>query len=160
MKTIHNFRDFGGYSTQNGLRIRQGLLYRSGNLAHASEQDLTAIASLGIKTIFDLRIAAEIINDPDKIPVHAKIKAFNIPRQPIRESESRSIKQLLSMMFGKECKIDYLQLAKTMYQSYAIDTLDEFSTILKMIGNSDNLPILVHCTVGKDRTGVVVSIIQ
>jgi len=64
------------------------------------------------------------------------------------------------MMFGKERNIDYAQLAKTMYQSYAIDSLDEFSTLLKMLANGDNLPILVHCTAGKDRTGVVVSLIQ
>jgi protein-tyrosine phosphatase len=55
MEAINNFRDFGGYKTQNGMRLKKGLLYRSGELSQATDADLAHLASLGIKTICDLR---------------------------------------------------------------------------------------------------------
>ncbi|MBE9524240.1 MAG: tyrosine-protein phosphatase [Chloroflexi bacterium] len=160
MKSVHNFRDFGGYCTENGARIKTGLLYRSGSLSHISDQDLVTLSSLGLRTIIDLRTSEERIKDPDRIPENNIIRTHNIPMRPIRNSESRSIRQLISLIIGEERKIDYAQLAKITYQSYAIDFRAEFSELLKMLSDSANLPILIHCTAGKDRTGVVVSIIQ
>lgn len=159
-KTIHNFRDFGGYSLQNGARIKKGLLYRSGNLSRISDEDHAALSLLGIKTIVDLRTSMEIMKHPDRTLNIEDMHFVNIPMHPIRDSESRSFMQLLSMLFGKERKVDYALLAKITYQSYAIDFLSPYSTILKLLADRRNLPILFHCTAGKDRTGVVVSIIQ
>jgi protein-tyrosine phosphatase len=158
--SIHNFRDFGGYVTQNGARLKKGLLFRSGNLSRVSDEDLAALSSLGIKTIVDLRTPIEIMKHPDRTLDIDDIQFVNIPMHPIRDSESRSIKQLISMMVGKERNVDYALLAKFTYQSYAVDFLIPYSTILKLLANRSNLPILFHCTAGKDRTGVVVSIIQ
>ena len=56
---IHNFRDYGGWSVAGGGRVREGLLYRSGQHVGATEQDLAAIADLDIRTVIDLRGTSE-----------------------------------------------------------------------------------------------------
>lgn len=56
---VRNFRDVGGLPTADGRRVRYGVLFRSGHLAHATEDDAAFLASLGLHTIFDFRNAAD-----------------------------------------------------------------------------------------------------
>ena len=44
---IHNFRDYGGYAARDGARLKQGVLWRSGQHVDASEDDLTKVAAIG-----------------------------------------------------------------------------------------------------------------
>jgi protein-tyrosine phosphatase len=52
---VHNFRDYGGYDTGQGARIKHGLLWRSAQHGDASKDDLEAIHALGIANVIDLR---------------------------------------------------------------------------------------------------------
>jgi len=54
-----NFRDLGGYATQDGRRVRRGLLYRSGQLSQLSDSDHESVARLGISVVCDFRADAE-----------------------------------------------------------------------------------------------------
>ena len=54
-ETIRNFRDFGGYDSRFGWRVRMGRLYRSGHHAEASEDELARMDALGIHVQADLR---------------------------------------------------------------------------------------------------------
>ena len=56
---IHNFRDYGGWKTRSGGQVRTGLLFRSGHHVEATDEDLAAIAPLGIHTVIDLRGESE-----------------------------------------------------------------------------------------------------
>jgi len=56
---VHNFRDYGGYKTASGARVREGLLWRSAQHGDASDADLNAIHALGITTVIDLRGPSE-----------------------------------------------------------------------------------------------------
>ena len=160
MEKIHNFRDFGGYETQDGLIIKPGLLYRSGSLANTSDIDLTKFSSLGIKTIIDLRTNMERNNNPDRINGNPQINSIHIPIKVTMHDESRFIFQLFSLMFGKARKIDYHEAMKQAYQEYVTDFRTEFSEILRLVSQGNNLPILIHCTGGKDRTGFACSLIH
>ncbi len=42
---VRNFRDVGGLPTVDGLRVRYGRLFRSGHLAHATEEDAAFLSS-------------------------------------------------------------------------------------------------------------------
>ena len=64
MQGIHNFRDYGGYETGDGGRVRTGLLYRSGQHVEAEDDDLAALDALGIKTVIDLRGISERERNP------------------------------------------------------------------------------------------------
>ena len=55
LKTVWNFRDLGGYATANGEVIQSGLVFRSGDLNRLEREDASTIASLGLRTVVDLR---------------------------------------------------------------------------------------------------------
>jgi len=160
MEKIHNFRDFGGYKTQNELMIKQGLLYRSGSLANTSDNDLKKISALGIKTIIDLRTKKEKNNNPDRISDNSVTKSVHIPIKVTMHDESAFIWQLLSLLFGKARTIDYGEAMKQVYQEYVTDFSLEFSQIIRLVSQGSNLPILIHCAGGKDRTGFACCLIQ
>jgi len=160
MNAIHNFRDFGGYQTRNGMQIKKGLLYRSGDLSKATDADLNEISALGIKTICDLRSERERLVEPDRVPDGDVVTFFNIPMRPIVDYHARSLRRLFSLMFGKERRMDYIGESYKAYREYATGYLPQLKSLFKHISNPDNLPLLVHCSAGKDRTGVVSSLIQ
>ena len=160
MELIHNFRDFGGYKTQNGTHLKKGLLYRSGDLSKASDSDIEYIASLGIKTVCDLRSEYERQKEPDRTPVAKPFTFFNIPMRPIVDYHGRSLRRLFSLMFGSERKMDYIAESYQAYREYATNYLPQLKALFHRISILENLPILIHCSAGKDRTGVVSSLIQ
>jgi protein-tyrosine phosphatase len=160
MEAINNFRDFGGYRTQNGARLKKGLLYRSGDLSKATDADLEHIASLGIKTICDLRSEAERKREPDRVPAAKPFTFFNVPMRPIVDYHARSLGRLLSLMFGSERRMDYVAASYQAYREYATSYLPQLEALFRRISNPENLPVLIHCSAGKDRTGVVASLVQ
>ena len=160
MESINNFRDFGGYRTQNGTRLKEGLLYRSGDLSKATDADLEYIASLGIKPVCDLRSELERRKEPDRVPTARPFTFFNIPMRPIIDYHGRSLRRLFSLMFGGERKVDYVAEFYQAYREYATYYLPQLKALFQRISNPVNLPVLIHCSAGKDRTGVVSSLIQ
>jgi len=160
MESINNFRDFGGYQTHNGMHLKTGLLYRSGDLSKATDADLEQIHALGIKTICDLRSEGERKFEPDRVPAAKPFTFFNIPMRPIVDYHGRSLGRLLSLMFGYERKIDYVTLSRQAYRDYATRYLPQLKALFQRISDPENLPVLIHCSAGKDRTGVVSSLIQ
>ena len=63
---IHNFRDFGGYATACGRRLKSGRLFRSANHHHASDADLARMRELGLAVIVDLRQPDERTREPSR----------------------------------------------------------------------------------------------
>lgn len=160
MEAINNFRDFGGYVTQDGKHLKKGVLYRSGDLSKATDADLDDISSLGIKTICDLRSAEERRMAPDRVPVTTPLTFINIPMRPIVDYHARSVRRLLSLMFGRERRINYTAESHIAYREYATNYLPHLRAMFHHISDRANLPVLIHCSAGKDRTGVVSSLIQ
>lgn len=160
METIYNWRDFGGYRTQSGLMIKKRLLYRSGSLAGASDLDLQELPSLGIRTICDLRTHQEKSNWPDRISGNSPIRSIHIPVKVKSYTEPRSISLLFSLISGQARELDYDQVSREVYQEFVSDFRPEFSQVIKLVTERDNLPILIHCSGGKDRTGFACSLIQ
>jgi protein-tyrosine phosphatase len=56
---VHNFRDLGGYPTNNGRITAYNTFFRSDSPHLMSVEDQTKICSMGISTIVDLRFPAE-----------------------------------------------------------------------------------------------------
>ena len=66
LEGVENFRDFGGYRTASGKRLRAGRLYRSASHGRATDADLNEIAALRIAVVVDLRRRHERERDPSR----------------------------------------------------------------------------------------------
>lgn len=133
-----NFRDVGGLPARVGT-VRRGMLFRSGNLARLKPAGTRALAALGIRSIIDLRDDDEVAHAPsrlDGIEVH-------VTRLPLFLGSVESF-------FSNDVSLADL------YRSLVDESA---ATIVEAVrGIAEGTPVLVHCTVGKDRTGVTIAL--
>lgn len=135
---IENFRDIGGYQSRYG-ETSFGVIYRSASLSYASKDDVDKIASLGIKTIIDLRDDEAKANLPDKTSLDSRFNTVFLPVNGNGRVPS-----------SYEDGIDsYLEMLEDPLKA---------RNIFKAIINSPK-PLLLHCTAGKDRTGCFIMMI-
>jgi protein-tyrosine phosphatase len=80
--------------------------------------------------------------------------------RPIVDYHARSLHRLFSLMFGRERRTDYIAESYKAYREYATSYLPQLKALFQRISHPENLPVLIHCSAGKDRTGVVSSLIQ
>lgn len=71
LQGVVNARDLGGYRTTDGRVVRTGLVYRSGELAEATDADLAALTTRAVRSVHDLRTGYERVLSPDRIPAGA-----------------------------------------------------------------------------------------
>ena len=151
-----NFRDIGGYKSSDGRVVKEGLFFRSANLVNLSKNDLQMLKDLNIKTIFDFRDESEILSSPSDIVEN--INYIRIPAMPQLKSniaQLGSIKEMMENMFDKN---NAFELLKEAYYNLPVNN-PAYKKLVKLMQNDSNLPILMHCTAGKDRTGVGSAII-
>jgi protein tyrosine/serine phosphatase len=147
---IHNFRDFGGYATACGRRLKSGRLFRSANHHHASEADLARMRELGLAAIVDLRQPDERAREPSR---RWNGFACELVQNDLTENHLDFIALLqssdLSAGWFHDHSTDFY--ARAPYEPRHVDLFRRyFQTLARTEG-----AILVHCAAGKDRTGLI-----
>lgn len=142
-----NFRDFGGYSTESGRRVRWGQLYRSGELSGLSEADRRFVASLGLDAIFDLRIPQENERAPSALPDREAARVTRVPLYPGSAHAYRE--QLLA---GTATAAGLAEVMEAINRDLARDHHTDYGELIRGVARARG-PILIHCAAGKDRTG-------
>lgn len=153
MKTIHNFRDFGGYGTTDGRRLRLGRLYRSGTLDEAQDADLQTLQTIGLKTIVDLRAPREKKKELPRIDGARRIDV------PI-ELENRAREKLQPLMTKHGAEEEVVDILRQFYRELADEAWPQASELFKVLLNAEAYPVLIHCRAGKDRTGFLCALVQ
>lgn len=144
---VPNFRDMGGYATNDGRQVKRGLFYRSAALGKMTPADKEKFSALGIKTIFDYRDDEEASKNPD--PAFEDVTNIRIPaklntlaKMPTNEKTPTSFyKRVTPAMFTE------------LYTQMAFDN-PSFQQLMKVAQNPAQLGLLHHCAIGKDRTGI------
>ena len=137
-----NFRDIGGYPTKEGKKIKKGIYFRTGRQDRMSEKDLAELKDLKISTQIDLRKPEEIL-DQGKGPLeNMGADYINIPIIPDGGSDQ------LSRLVGDT------GISGKRYLGYLEFGPESWLKIFEILANKDSLPVVLHCTAGKDRTGV------
>ncbi|MCX5280297.1 MULTISPECIES: tyrosine-protein phosphatase [unclassified Streptomyces] len=156
---VRNFRDVGGLPTTDGRRVRPGQLFRSGHLAHATEEDAAFLSSLGLHTIFDFRNAADQkLEGPDvELP---GVRNVNLPLSDpadgsefwkmVRDGDLDQLRALLGDGKAADRMIGS-------YRAIITERTAEHSRVLRSMAE-DGVPALMHCAAGKDRAGLSIAV--
>lgn len=143
-----NLRDLGGYRSADGRRVRFGRVFRSASLAGLTEADLTAFAATGIRTVCDLRGEREATRAPSRLPTAGAVEVVRLPIEP---RVGASLRDLL--VREEATGEDVHDLLRTAYAAYATDHLPRYRSLFDLLLREERLPLLFHCSAGKDRTG-------
>ncbi len=150
-----NFRDLGGIRTSDGHVLRSGMIFRSGELSHLTASDFDALSPLHIRYVFDLRTDSE----RTAAPTHwTGDQASMMPISvgfPASEDPSQSMKRIFANGTGPDQVKDGM---KAITVQIALDGAPEIGTILHDLASGDE-PAIIHCTAGKDRTGIVTAVL-
>lgn len=148
-----NFRDLGGYRTRDGRVVRWGQVYRSGMLSQLEESDLEALAGLDIRLVCDFRSRNEAQRYPDRLPDGATA-AYRAMPMTMEGNRWLQIARLFwhRNNLGRLLQAGYTQVV--VGQNAAV-----VGATLRALADPANRPAVLHCTAGKDRTGVIAALL-
>jgi protein-tyrosine phosphatase len=139
---VLNARDVGGLVGEYGT-VRTGRLLRSACLDGLNAEGVATLTGLGLKTVIDLRTPLEREHRPNLVAGLDGVAEINV--------------ELLKTL----AELDELppESPREMYR-YLVDTCGPgIVVVLEHLARPDALPALVHCLVGKDRTGLTVALL-
>jgi protein-tyrosine phosphatase len=149
-----NVRDLGGLPTADGRRTRYGVLYRADGLARLSDADVAQLAGLGLRTIIDLRYDAERAKAPDRLPSADPPAFFHRGFMPQGSLE------MFEGVNKRRCDGDEaFDLMRRNYGRIPFEHTAELGDALHHLLEPERAPQLIHCTSGKDRTGILVALV-
>jgi protein-tyrosine phosphatase len=142
-----NFRDLGGYATEDGRHVRWGQVYRSGELGKLTEADLAVLDRIGIALVCDLRSDSEVDALPD--PVGAADEQLRLAVN----DESVDVAAITAAISAGDLSSLSPTLLLDGMPKVALDFTDNWRDLLLRISDPANRPTNFHCTAGKDRAG-------
>lgn len=151
-----NFRDIGGYLTQDAPQLRFGRIFRSDNLARLTDSDWEIIKELGVSQIIDLRRSDEKARSQTRAPRNSGIDIIEIPI----DVEILGKSELIEHIFSREIKRITNEDMAQMYQDLLAKSRSELAQTVSLLLDPAQASTIVHCTAGKDRTGLSVALVQ
>lgn len=161
---LFNFRDTGGLPRVDGGQTRQGVLYRSDALSGVTAAGLEALASTDIGVIVDFRTPQERQAAPDRLPTSRSFRAVDLSiLQGAMADLAQSFFRGGSAPSPGDIAAALAQVPTLgdLYVSMLQGGAKSFVEVARLIAASseaDRTAVLVHCTAGKDRTGVATAL--
>jgi protein-tyrosine phosphatase len=146
-----NFRDLGGYPGKDGRAVRWRQIFRSNHLGHLTEADIGVLRSLGLKRAFDLRGAEE---RAAAVCAFEAIAVHSLPIEPTVVAELQALLDAGSPLSSAEAA----DAMRNSYRSYVRQNTPRFRALFTHL-LEDHVPLVIHCTAGKDRTGFASALI-
>ena len=152
LETGQNFRDLGGYPTEDGRRTRWRRLFRSGSMSRIAGADVGRLNALRIDTICDLRTNAERSRHPTAWCAGNAIAIWHRDH----EHSSGAIAPLLAQ---SHLTVDGVRAAmQDAYRNLPYEQAPSYRQLFLQVA-SGRLPLVFHCSAGKDRTGIAAALL-
>ncbi|MDR1975441.1 MAG: tyrosine-protein phosphatase [Campylobacteraceae bacterium] len=136
----YNVRDLGGYKTADGKTVKWGKMFRSGDLPQLSAYDIAYLENIGIKSVVDFRSEGERTAAPDTTLATVTDRyEFPIDAGSVLTTGETTEENYQALIEGNK---NFATTFKDEFKSYFAEAMDEA-----------NLPLLFHCSAGKDRAG-------
>lgn len=165
----HNFRDLGGLPLRDGGSTARGVFYRADALHGLTAAGKAALAASDIGVIVDFRSDAERTIAHDKLPHSRHIREVHLPllqgamSHMIKQAvEARLLGDHLAAGRAAEKALENLPSLAELYASMLEHAAQPFADVARLIaGEEPDEPsaVLIHCSAGKDRTGVCAAVI-
>ncbi len=142
-----NVRDLGGLHTSDGRVIRSRQVIRSDNPKGMTDQGQLDLSNLVAPAlVVDLRMVLEVTHEGYTIG-HESAQMVHLPMLP----QSGITPEQIEAGGADNLVDDYLQQIEINAPSII--------EALRLMANPENRPLVVHCTAGKDRTGIVIAVL-
>jgi protein-tyrosine phosphatase len=144
LEAVHNLRDLGGYPTSDGGTTRWGVTYRADGVYRATEADRAVLLDLGIRAIVDLRTDVEL----------AERGTLSLPGAKFLHAP-----MVLSTWAHHEGMhdVDTVDFLVERTGEMLVEGAPQLARIFDVL--SGDAPALFHCAAGKDRTGIVATLV-
>jgi protein-tyrosine phosphatase len=148
---VHNFRALAPYPLKGGGHIRPGMVYRAGALDLMTEADCAYLSDVaGIATVLDLRHADELAIWPIEHALQDRVAPLSLfPEAVSQEGLIAELNGLYGMGPSPQRYLHYLAIGGP-----------QFAQAFELLSRAETYPVLVHCTAGKDRTGVLLGLLM
>ena len=143
LEGTYNLRDLGGYGTLDGRTTRWRTFFRSDSLHRLPPAAQTTLLDYGVRTVIDLRrsdelhVAPNVFASSPAVTYHQVSLLVDTP--PMRGVRPRPLVETYWMILDER--------------------QEQLRQALATLAAPEGLPALVHCTAGKDRTGVLVALV-
>lgn len=161
---LPNTRDLGGIRTQDGRHIRPGTLFRSGALDRGTRADLDALVNrFEIRTVIDLRRACAPESRDAVLLSGAPVRCVNAGMdglRPLIPSPLRNTRWAFAIEL-KKLNLFPRAYQKHMYEAmlFERDNQAALTTAFEIFLSPPDGAVLWHCTIGKDRTGLLAALL-
>jgi protein-tyrosine phosphatase len=142
-----NFRDLGRYDSGDGSTVRPGCLYRADGPHLLTDADAAMLNSLGLATIIDLRTRAEGDLHGRYSDRATGASELHLPLADVLPDPAA----LASWSDPRTLSAYYWELLSSGH--------DSICEALAVLTDPSSYPVLLHCSAGKDRTGVLSAIV-
>ncbi len=146
---VFNFRDLGGYPTQDGRTVRWRTIFRADGLGRLTVEDLDVLRPIGLRTVVDLRTKREI-DERGRFPHEDYPVAFHhlsvIDQTWDREAAIRE-------------NLPPTEFLHRTYREMLVDGAPRFAAAFDVLADPNALPAVFHCAAGKDRTGLLAALL-
>lgn len=141
-----NVRDLGGYRAGDGRTVRWRTLFRADGLHRVEAADRDVLAALGWRTVLDLRTVVEVesgsyVRDGVDV-VHLPLLRETWDAAALAAHDAEPVAFLAAR---------YLEMAE--------HGADAIAAAFEVLAASTRLPVVFHCSAGKDRTGVLAALV-
>lgn len=138
-EALLNARDLGGLAAMGGL-VARGALVRSDSLFRLTAAGRAAMFSHGVRTVVDMRTASEVAARPDPLEPADGVAYVHVPQQTEDDWKVAGAPHVDRLTF------DLAMLERCR---------PSFARIAQVIAGAERGGVLIHCEVGKDRTGLM-----
>ena len=143
-----NVRDLGGHATDDGDTTRWGSVIRADSVRALTDAGWESLVAHGVTTIVDLRSHGELAADP---PRDAPVEVVHLSVLPEQDDPVWAELDVGSADVEKHKELFYVEWLRRWG--------DRFAAAVAAVGEAPAGPVVVHCQVGKDRTGLVVALL-
>ena len=150
INSVSNFRDVA-----IGSKMKKNILFRCAKLSTLTDGDIKKLEELNPHAIIDFRDPKEIQKAPDNLSKSLLQKSISLPI-----SASTLNRMVIQKNIDGDNELTYEKVMEESYKRYINNHKHVWKEFIKILLDSNNHPVIFHCSAGKDRTGIASFLIQ